>query len=125
MNEEALKKELLNTYTQLYIEGFKTNNVELIDQMVRYPITYIKDGVVSSLDHYPVDPKQLKIDIEWDHSIDWEFNIPAITETTGHALASATRCKVDGTIIEKVHAFYAFAKVDGNWKMIAVADITY
>ena len=125
MNEDDLKKELLETYHRYYVEGFKTNNVKLIDHIVRYPITYIKNGVISSMDHYPVDPGQLKKDIDWDHSIDWKFDIPAINETTAHAVASAIRCRADGSIIEKVHGFYAFTKVEGKWKMCAVADITY
>ena len=125
MDENILKQELLETYTRYYIEGFKTNNVNLIDKMIRYPITYIKDGEVSSMDHYPIDPEQLKKDLEWDHSIDWKFDIPAINKTTAHAVASATRCRADGSIIEKVQGFYAFTKVDKKWKMYVVADITY
>lgn len=125
MNKDVLKKELIETYTRYYIEGFKTSNVKLIDEMIRYPITYIKNGVVSSMNSFPVDPEQLKKDIEWDHSIDWEFDVPAINETTAHAVVSATRCKADGSIIEKVHAFYAFTRIEGNWKMYALADITH
>jgi len=125
MDQKELKQELLDTYNRYYVEGFKTNDVQLIDQMVRYPVTYIKDGVVSSLDHYPIKPAQLKKDLQWDHSIDWEFDIPAINETTAHAVASATRCRADGSIIEKVQGFYAFTKVKGEWKIYAIADITF
>jgi len=125
MKEEELKEELLETYTRFYIEGFKTNNVKLIDQMFRYPITYIKEGGVSSRNHFPIDPKKLKKDIEWDHSINWKFDIPAINETSAHAVASATRCRKDGSIIENIQGFYAFTKDDDNWKMYVIADITY
>jgi len=125
MTEEQLKEELLNTYTEFYMEGFKTNDVTLIDKIVQYPITYIKEGVVEEMDHYPIDPAKLKAEKEWDHSIDWKFEIPAINQTSAHVVASATRCRADGSVIEHVHGFYAFTKVDGNWKMYVIADTTF
>jgi len=125
MTEEQLKEELLNTYTKYYMEGFKTNDVALIDKIVQYPITYIKEGVVKKMDHYPIDPAMLKAEKEWDHSIDWKFDIPAINQTSAHVVASATRCRADGSVIEHVHGFYAFSKVDENWKMYVIADTTY
>ena len=125
MTEEQLKEELLKAYTEFYMEGFKTNDVTLIDKIVQYPITYIKDGVVEKMDHYPIDPAKLKAEKEWDHSIDWEFEIPAINQTSAHVVASATRCRADGSVIEHVHGFYAFTKVEGNWKMYVIADTTF
>ena len=122
MNQEDLKQELIDTYKKFYVEGFKTNNIGLIGQIVEYPIAYIKQGSVTMLDHYPVNPAELKAEISWDHSKDWHFEIPAISENHAHATASATRCRKDGSMIERVHGFYAFKRVDGAWKMYALAD---
>jgi len=122
-DQRALKDELRATYRN-YIEGFKTNNVKLIDKIVRYPITYLKDGVVEMVDHYPVDPAKLKADKGWDHSTDWHFDIPAINEHHAHAVASAVRRRADGSSIEHVHGFYAFTKLDGTWKMYAFSEVT-
>lgn len=122
MNREDLKQELIDTYQKYYVEGFKTNNIGLIDQAVQYPIAYIKEGKVEMLDYYPVNPAKLKSEIAWDHSKDWNFEIPAVTDSHAHVIASATRCRKDGSVIERVHGFYAFKKVDGAWKMYALAD---
>jgi len=124
MTQEALKGELRKTY-QTYVEGFKTNDVKLIDSIVRYPIAYLKDGAIDMLNHYPIDPKKLKEEKGWDHSTDWHFDIPAINNTHAHAVASATRRRADGTIIERVHGFYAFTKVDGLWQMYAFSEVVF
>jgi len=125
MTEDELKAELRATYQRYYVEGFKRNDVSLIDRMVRYPIASINGGTVVMMDRYPVDPAALKAERGWDHSIDWSFEIPAITEHHAHAITSATRCRADGTVIERVHAFYAFTRIDGEWKMYAIGDLTY
>ncbi|MDJ0947740.1 MAG: hypothetical protein QNJ94_02370 [Alphaproteobacteria bacterium] len=125
MEQDRLKNELLTAYQRFYVEGFKTNDVRLIDKIVSYPLVYLKDGLVEMVDHYPIDPAKLKIEKEWDHSTDWRFDIPAISDRHAHAVASATRCRADGSVIEHVHGFYAFTKVDNDWKMYALAEITY
>ncbi|MGI9373000.1 MAG: hypothetical protein ACR2OJ_10930 [Hyphomicrobiales bacterium] len=122
MTQQDLKQQLIDTYNQFYVEGFKNNDIALIDRIVDYPLTYIKNGTVSSVERYPVNPAELKAQTGWDHSKDWHFDVPAITETSAHVVASATRCRKDGSVIERVHGFYAFRKVDGVWKMYALAD---
>lgn len=42
-----------------------------------------------------------------------------------HAVASAVRCRKDGSKIESVHGFFAFNKTADGWKMYAVADTTF
>ena len=108
---------------EYYVEGFKQNevSVSIIDKIVRYPIAYIKMGQVEMRD----DPKGLKEETGWDHSVDWKFDIPAINESSAHAIASATRCRADGSVIEHVYGFYVFTRVDGEWKMYALADTNF
>ena len=125
MDQEQLKQELLTTYQRYYVGGFKTADLGLIDEIVRYPIAYVRAGVVEMLDRYPIDPAKLKAEKGWDHSKDWKFEIPAISEDHAHAAASATRCRADGSVIEHVHGFYAFTRIDGQWKMYALAEIVY
>ena len=125
MDQEQLKQELLTTYQRYYVEGFKTADLGLIDEIVRYPIAYVRAGVVEMLDRYPIDPAKLKAEKGWDHSKDWKFEIPAISEDHAHAVASATRCRADGSVIEHVHGFYAFTRIAGRWKMYALAEIVY
>ena len=125
MSYEKLKKQLLNTYMEYYVEGFKANDVSIIDKMVKYPIAYIKDGCVRMCEQYPIDPKLLKEEKQWDHSTAWNFEITAVNETEAHAVASAVRRRKDGSKIESVHGFYAFTLIDDEWKMYAVADTAY
>lgn len=125
MTFEDLKDEVTNTYMKYYVEGFKSNDVSLIDKMVQYPIAYIKDGKVELCDSYPINPEKLKKEKGWDHSIEWKFEVTAVNSKEAHAVASAVRCKKDGSKIESVHGFYAFANTPDGWKMFAVADITF
>ena len=123
--DDQLKNEIIDLYQRLYVEGFKTDDISLIDQIVRYPIAYLKNGAVEMLDHYPVDPAILKSEKQWDHSTDWHFEVSAINDQNAHVVASATRRRADGSQIERVHAFYDFAKFDGAWKMYAIAEIVF
>lgn len=125
MTNEVLKADLLKAYMDYYVEGFKTNDVSLIDKIIKYPIAYIKDGSVAFFDSYPIDPVQLKAEKAWDHSTDWKFEITAVSEHDAHAVASAVRRRKDGSKIESVHGFYAFTMTDDGWKMYAVADTTF
>ena len=125
MSREKLHADLHETYMKYYVEGFKKDDVELIDKMVKYPIAYINDGSVDMCSEYPIDPRKLKKEKQWDHSVDWRFEITAVNERSAHAVASAVRCRKDGTKIENVHGFYAFTMTDEGWKMYAVADVTF
>ncbi len=47
MSFEELRSEVHDTYMENYVAGFKSNDVTLIDKMVKYPIAYIKNGSVT------------------------------------------------------------------------------
>ena len=125
MTREELQADLHDTYMKYYVEGFKTDNVGLIDKIVKYPIAYINAGSVEMCSVYPIDPSELKKEKQWDHSTDWNFEITALNERSAHAVATAVRCRKDGTKIENVHGFYAFTMTEHGWKMYAVADVTF
>ena len=125
MTREELHKDLHETYMKYYVEGFKQDNVGLIDKIVKYPIAYINAGSVEMCSVYPIDPSELKKEKQWDHSTDWNFKITALNEHSAHAVASAVRRRKDGTKIENVHGFYAFTMTKQGWKMYAVADVTF
>lgn len=125
MSFEELRSEVHDTYMENYVAGFKSNDVTLIDKMVKYPIAYIKNGSVTMCDSYPIDPKSLKEEKGWDHSVDWKFEVTAVNDSEAHAVASAVRCRKDGSRIESVHGFYALTKTVDGWKMYAVADTTF
>ena len=125
MRFNELKAEVTDAYMKYYVEGYKSNDLLLIDKIVQYPLAYIKGGAVKMCDSYPINPKELKFEKQWDHSIDWCFEVTAVNEGEAHAVASAIRCRKDGTKIEHVHGFYAFTKKSGKWKMYAVADTTF
>lgn len=125
MTFEDLRFEIHETYMKYYVAGFKENDVSLIDKMVKYPLAYIKNGSVTMCDSYPIDPKSLKEEKGWDHSVDWKFEVTAANNLEAHAVASAVRCRADGSKIENVHGFYAFTKTDAGWKMYAFADATF
>ena len=124
MDEVALKEQLLDTY-QIYIDGFKSNDMKLIDSIVQYPIAFLSNGTVKMLNQYPVNPEKLKVEKGWDHSRDWTFDIQAINDYQAHAAASAVRCRADGSIIERIHGFYAFTRIDNEWKMFALSEVIY
>jgi len=119
------KQVLADLYERYYVAGFRANDVGLINRIVHYPLAYIKDGSVRMVDHFPVDPAKLKAELGWDHSKDWAFEVIAVGERQAHVNAYATRCRADGSEIERVQGFYAFKKIGNDWKMFALADIVF
>lgn len=125
MNTDKYRKEVHDVYMNYYVPGFSNNDMATIDKVVNYPIVHIQNGTVSMHDTYPIDPQQLKIEKDWDHTSDWKFEVTAANEKQAHAVASSIRRKADGSIIEYVDAFYAFTKTSDGWKMFAVSDVTF
>ena len=122
MNEQKLKADLIKVY-DVYIKGFKNNDMSLINSIINFPIAILQNGKIKMLDYYPINPKQLKTEKEWHHSTDWKFEISAINEKNAHINASAIRRKQNGDYIEKVSAFYGFYKIKEEWKMCSFSEI--
>ena len=125
VDTEKYKKEVHDVYMNVYAPGFSNSDIEAIDQTVKYPIAYLRNGTVSMHDSYPIDPQKLRTAKGWDHTSDWDFEVTAANDQEAHAVASSIRRRKDGSIIEHVQAFYAFTKTDQGWKMYAVSDVTF
>lgn len=122
MDENKHRLALLKAY-QIYMEGFKCNNMEMIHSIMKFPIAILTEGKVELKNHFPIDPEALKASKQWHHSSDWKFEITALNSSKAHITASAIRRKEDGTRIEKVSAFYGFSRTDNDWKMYAYSEI--
>ena len=53
------KKEVMKVYEE-YLAYFLDNNMDGINSLVKFPITYIADGKCKSLDAFPVKLKEMK-----------------------------------------------------------------
>lgn len=125
MNTEKYRMEVYEIYMNYYVPGFSNNDMTMIDKVVKYPIVHIQNGTISMHETYPIDPQQLMIEKNWDHTSDWKFEVTAANEKQAHAVASSIRRRADGSIIEYVDAFYAFTNTTDGWKMFAVSDVTF
>ena len=114
--------EVLVTYEQ-YLAYFLDNDMDGINSLVKFPITYIADGESKSLDAFPVTPKEMMENKKWDTTIDTETYVHGTNSTKGHVISSGTRIRKDKSVIEKYTVFYAFTKTDDGWKMYAISDV--
>ena len=114
--------EVLKAYEQ-YLAYFLDNNINGINSLVKFPITYIADGESKSLDAFPVTPKEMMENKQWDTTIDTETYVHGTNSTKGHVISSGTRIRKDKSVIEKYTVFYAFTKTEDGWKMYAISDI--
>ena len=119
---ESNEKEVLKTYEQ-YLAYFLDNDMDGVNSLVKFPITYIADGESKLLDAFPVTPKEMMENKQWDTTIDTETYVHGINSTKGHVVSSGTRIRKDKSVIEKYTAFYAFTKTDKGWKMYAVSSV--
>ena len=55
---ENAEKEVLKVYEQ-YLAYFLDNNIDGINSLVKFLITYITDGESKSLDSFPITPNEM------------------------------------------------------------------
>ena len=116
------EKEVLKAYEK-YLVYFLNNDMDGINSLVKFPITYIADGECKSLDTFPVKPKEMMDSKQWDTTIDINTYTHGTNSTKGHVISSGTRIRKDKSVIEKYTVFYAFTKTNDGWKMYAISDI--
>ena len=116
------EKEVLKTYEE-YLAYFLDNDMDGVNSLVKFPITYIADGESKLLDAFPVTPKEMMENKQWDTTIDTETYVHGVNSKKGHVISSGTRIRKDKSVIEKYTAFYAFTKTDKGWKMYAVSSV--
>ena len=119
---ENNEKEVLKAYEQ-YLAYFLDNDINGINSLVKFPITYIADGESKSLYAFPVTPKEMMENKQWDTNIDTETYVHGTNSTKGHVISSGTRIRKDKSVIEKYTVFYAFTKTDNGWKIYAISDV--
>jgi hypothetical protein len=107
-----------------YLSSFVANDVAGIDSVVAYPLAHIGDGRVRMLDAFPINPADLMAAKGWHTTVDSRYEVVAVSPTKAHVvLYEARRVRADGSLIETVSAFYAFARTPGGWKMFAISDV--
>ena len=116
------EKEVLKAYEK-YLVYFLNNDMDGINSIVKFPITYIADGECKSLNTFPVKPKEMMDSKQWDTTIDINTYTHGTNSTKGHVISSGTRIRKDKSVIEKYTVFYAFTKTNDGWKMYAISDI--
>ena len=116
------EKDVLKVYEE-YLAYFLDNDMDGINSLVKFPITYIADGESKSLDAFPVTLKEMMENKQWDTTIDTENYVHGTNSTEGHVISSGTRIRKDKSVIEKYTVFYAFTKTDNGWKMYAISDV--
>ena len=119
---ENNEKEVLKAYEK-YLVYFLNNDMDGINSLVKFPITYIADGECKSLNTFPVKPKEMMDSKQWDTTIDINTYTHGTNSTKGHVISSGTRIRKDKSVIEKYTVFYAFTKTNDGWKMYAISDI--
>ena len=122
--DEKLKDEILATYAA-YLEAFLSKDMQTLNSLMHYPLTYIGDGKSRMFDTFPFNPAAMMAAKQMHTTIDANYEVVFATEKKAHViLHSAIRVKKDGTPIETVSGFYALTRTATGWKFFALSDIT-
>ena len=123
--DSSKRAALLSAYQQ-YIDAFNSNDIDKINKCVQFPLAYIGAGEVKMLDKFPIKPQEMKTQKGWDRSEAFEIDVVAVGENKAHLIMRNTRrLRKDGSLIEEATGFYAYTKVEDNWKMFAISDIIF
>ena len=63
-----MEQDVLDTFEN-YLNAFLKSDLNLINSFIEYPITYISDGDVVTLNEFPVNPKELTEKKGWHKTI--------------------------------------------------------
>ena len=103
------EKEVLKAYEE-YLAYFLDNDMDGVNSLVKFPITYIADGESKLLDAFPVTPKEMMENKQWDTTIDTETYVHGVNSEKGHVISSGTRIGKDKSVIEKYTPFLPLLK---------------
>jgi hypothetical protein len=119
-----LKQEVLATYAA-YARAFLANDIPALDELIQYPLAYIRNGRTTLVDAYPIQPAALMAAKQWHSTKDLSYEVVFASPDKAHLiLRSATRVRADGSPIETISGFYALTRTQAGWKFFAVSDIT-
>ena len=121
---ENNEKEVLRAYEK-YLTYFLNNDMDGINSIVKFPITYIADGECKLFETFPVKPKEMMGSKQWHTTTNINTYTPGTNSTKAHIISSGTRIRKDKSVIEKYTVFYAFTKTNDGWKMYAISDIIF
>lgn len=105
-----------------YFDAFSAGDISRINRLVSYPLLHVGRDGVTFHDRFPIDPAELARCTGWAFSR-YQTRVVAVCETKAHVVGSGTRHRADGTVIERVDAFYVFMFRDGAWKMTVISDV--
>ena len=121
--DSQMRAEVLAAY-EAYLSAFNNDDIDTINSLVAWPLGYIGDGKVTSLDQFPVKPSEPRESMGSDRSEGFEIDVVTVTETKAHIVMRNTRrLRKDGSLIEEASAFYAFTRTGDGWKMFALSDV--
>lgn len=122
---QGLRSDLLAVYHK-YLNGFVTENMDVINECIEYPLTHVGETSVKTFDTFPLSPSEMKKAKEWAASDNFEIEVVAQNKTKAHLiLRNCRRLRADGSVIENVSAFYAFKLTGQGWKMFLISDILF
>ena len=98
--------------------------MDKINNFTEFPLISIGDGLVSTLDSFPISPAEMKAAKGWSTSENFEIDIVAQSDTKAYVLMrTCRRLRVDGSLIEEASGFYAYKYTSDGWKIYAISDL--
>lgn len=123
MDRAAIEAEVMAVYDR-YLDSFNRGDMDGIAATIQFPLTHIGNGKTRSYDSYPFDPAKLRAEKQWHTTVNARHDVVAAGPDKAHLiLHSADRMRADGSLIERVSAFYAFTRSPQGWKIFAISDV--
>ena len=84
MNQRP-RSDLLAVYHK-YLNGFVTENMDVIDECIEYPSTHVGETSVKTFDTFPLSPSEMKKAKGWAASDNFEIEVVAQNNTKAHLI---------------------------------------
>jgi len=121
-DERARLADQVRQAMDRYTRAFEQGDLEGVTAWVRFPLTYIAENEVRTLDRYPFDPAKLKAKTGFDHAR-VGFDVISVDPDKAHVLVNGTRHRADGSVIEAIESIYVLTHGDDGWKVVAFSGL--
>lgn len=109
---------------EAYDRAFLASDMDALHHCLLWPCAFLLDGRVQLFDQFPIRPSDLMQRKGWVSTAGAEIDVIAVSADKAHvALRNVLRLRADGSVIERVSAFYAFTRTPEGWKIFAISGI--
>lgn len=118
---ESLRTEVIATL-ESYVAAFERGTRDDLQAFCKLPVAYVTDDEVQLRERYPFDPVKLR-EVTGIARSNVTIDVVHVDGHKAHVLINGTRCRADGSVVERIGAVYLLHRVAASWKISVISGV--